>query len=152
MAADLLALAMADRRHELGLTVVEASKRAGIARSTWSDIETRKRERITSSVGLRIDDVLGWVPGTTARAFATNDPHFVFPHGKGADVEVLGDVHTARGARARIERASRQLSDDAAVLVAEIVERLVSLEQLEGEHHQLVAAISRATEHQARSA
>lgn len=144
MSRQLLALAITDRRQELGLTVVEAAKRAGVARSTWSDLELLKRERITASVARRVDDVLGWAPGTTLQAFQVSeqsDSNYAFRSVVGLSPDA--QFGPADG-RARLERVIRQLSDADAALLAEIGERMVALEQLHGSHAQLVDAIARA--------
>lgn len=45
---------MRQRRAELGLTQEEAAKRAGIARSSWANIETSARNpRLTVAIGIK---------------------------------------------------------------------------------------------------
>lgn len=146
MSRELLSLAMNDRRHELGLSLIEAARRAGVARSTWSDLEAAKRQRVTATVARRVDDVLGWAPTTTYRAFNSDDPNYLFQF-SGTGTE-LGDQYRLVDAdgRTRLERIARRLSDEDAALLAEIGERMVALEELRGRHAQLVDAIARAQE------
>ena len=45
---------MRQRRAELGLTQEEAAKRAGIARTSWANIETSARNpRLTVAIGIK---------------------------------------------------------------------------------------------------
>lgn len=74
MSRESLARAMRERRGKLGLTVVEAVERSGalgarVARSTWRELEDAARTRLTAPVGVKIDAVLGWPPGTATDIF-----------------------------------------------------------------------------------
>ena len=55
------------RRNELGLSKVEASRRAGVNRGTWHDIEEGRRHGMLPNTLLRIDKAMRWDPGTTYR-------------------------------------------------------------------------------------
>lgn len=69
MSREALGTAMRTRREELGLTVVDAVARAGVARSTWRELEAGSRTRLTASVAVGIDTALGWRQGTSAAIF-----------------------------------------------------------------------------------
>jgi hypothetical protein len=68
-----LAKAMAGQRQRLGYSVVEVIESVGLARSTWRELESGSRSRLTARVGLQIDRALAWEPGTASALFDADD-------------------------------------------------------------------------------
>lgn len=60
---------MRTRREEMGLTVVDAVERSGVARSTWRELEAGSRTRLTAPVGVKIDAAMVWRQGTATAIF-----------------------------------------------------------------------------------
>jgi transcriptional regulator with XRE-family HTH domain len=72
MEAQTLGEAIEQRRGELGLSIAGASKRAGVARSTWQQIERGVRLAVHSKTLAQMDQALQLSPGTLYNV-ANND-------------------------------------------------------------------------------
>jgi hypothetical protein len=55
-----------ERRRNLKLSKSEAARLAGVGRGTWHEVEGNIRLNVTSETLDRMDEALGWDPGTLA--------------------------------------------------------------------------------------
>lgn len=121
-----LATAVKQRREDLGLTIVDASQRARLSRSSWHEIESGRRRSTFGDTLERIDEALELNRGTlrrivreaNANARATHPCDIVYKGSDGSlttvEVKQVGYMPLAAGdaARQHLAKLIRLLPDE----------------------------------------
>lgn len=69
MPAKDLAAAMRRRREELRLTQMAAADVSQLSRTTWRELEAARRKGLSAPTAGKLDEFLGWPPGTATEVF-----------------------------------------------------------------------------------
>lgn len=122
-----LGRAVARRRWELGLTQQEATQRAGVSGTLWSEVERGRRENLSAASAYKIEMALEWPDGTVA-AFL-----------EGGDPLMETDTEEENGRLDEMERRLTAIENLLDALLSDVrarLERALTVEPPEGPEHQ----------------